>query len=310
MSHLPTKTRSLEESAILKIVSGPYAGKQFRLLGLKISIGLSSDCDIILKNNISCSENHALITYDNDNQYSIKSLDPTNPVIINKQPVTHHKLKEKDIIIIGKSQFLFMNKAPLPVQKSSEYQKHQQESLLLKQKKSKNFIRVGFIVFICFAIGYLFLDQEVKKEQAKKGLRTQQEMLEEIDALKSLSEKEITKKTLTSEQKLARVTFIKGFRDYRKGYYHRALKFFEQCTTIQNNHDLCKSYIRKSQIQLEKLIQKKVILGKTYKKNKQYEACQATFKSIEIMIQNSSSPVYKEARENRKLCQLKLENKI
>ena len=37
---------------------------------------------------------------------------------------------------------------------------------------------------------------------------------------------------------------------------------------------------------------------------------EAAFKSVEIMIQDSRSLIYKEARENRKLCEIQLENKI
>ena len=310
MSNLPTQIRSPEDAAILKILSGPYKNKQFRLLGLQISIGQSPDCDIILKNNKSCSQNHALITYDNKNQYMIKSLDPKNPIIINKKEVSHHKLIAKDIITVGSSQFLFLDKGSLPSNQSSEYKKHQQEAARLKQRKSKNSIRIAFVVILCFAVGYSLLNQEVKKEGARKGLKTQQDILKEIETLKDISNKEIAKQDLTPDQELARISFIQGFRDYRKGYYHRSLKFFEQCTTIEKTHPLCLSYTRKAKIQLERLIQKKVILGKTYQKNNQYEACEAVFKSIEIMIQDSSSPVYKEAKETRKLCNLKTKNKI
>ncbi len=309
MSNLPSQIRSPEDAGILKILSGPHKGKQFRLLGLEISIGQSSDCDIILKNNKSCSQNHALITYDNENQYMIKSLDSANPIIINKKPVSHHKLVEKDVITIGTSQFLFLNKKSLPSPRSFEYEKHQQEAALLKQKTSKNSVRIIFIFFICLSLGYLLLNKEIKKEQAQKGLKIQEEIQDEIEATNSPKE-EIVEENLTVEQEAARVAFIKGFRDYRKGYYHRALKFFEQCTTIQKNHKLCLSYARKSKVLLEKIIQKKIILGKIYKENRQYEACEAAFKSIEIMVQDSSSPVYKEAKKTRKLCQLKTKNRI
>ena len=310
-SLLTKKIRSPEKAAILKIQSGSHKGKQFRLLGLKISMGQSQECDIILKGNAACSAQHAVITYEHNDVYKIQSLDPSNPVVVNKKPVQQHILKSKDVIHVGTAEFLFLDHGALPTaHNSSEYQQHQQQASVLKDKQKKNKTRLIFASFMILFVGYVLLGQESKNQQTKKGLKTQQEIMEEIEALKEISDKEIAEKTLTPQQSAARVAFIKGFRDYRKGYFHRSLKFFEQCTTIEKNNSLCRSYINKASVQLEKLIQRKLILGKSYRKNKMYEACKATFKSVEIMVQDSQSPLYKEALENRRLCQAKLENKF
>ena len=309
MSNLPEKMKNQNKLAVLKIMTGQYKGKQFRLLGGMISIGKSADNDIVLKNNQSCSEKHATISYDGGKGcYTIRSLDPNNQVVINNQTKSSHELKAKDIITIGNLEFVFSNNSSLPSQKSLEHQKFKKE--YEQQKKKKSMMGIGFVAVICIVIGFVFLDKETKQAQSKKGLKTEQDILDEIEVIEALNKEEINKNKTTFKEEAARTAFLEGFRDYRKGYYSRALKSFENCTTIQKNHVLCTSYENKAKVQLERLIQKKVILGKTYKNNKQYEACASAFKSVEIMVGDSSSPIFKEAKANRELCQLKTKNKI
>lgn len=308
---LSLKTKDPEKLAVLKIETGEYKGKQFRLLGGKVSIGRSSNCDIVLKNNKSCSDEHAVIAYGNKSGiYTIQSLDIKNPVIVNKKPVDLHKLQSKDKIVIGGLVFVFSNESPLPTRQSKEHKKFQKHGRLQKQKQNKTMVRIGFVVIICFGLAYFLLGEETKKQQAQKGLKTEKEVLEEIEILKTLSDDVISQSQLSSKEKSAQVAFLKGFRDYRKGYYYRALKAFEHCTTVHKDNTLCKSYTVKTKVQLERLIQKKIILGKTYKANKQYHACQAAFKGVELLVRDIESPIFKEALENRRLCQLKSKNKI
>ena len=134
--------------------------------------------------------------------------------------------------------------------------------------------------------------------------------MEDIDQLKKLNEETSQKIQLSSQEKAAQEAFLKGFRDYRKGYFQRALKIFQHCLTLYKGSALCQSYSYKAKRQIDRLIQKKIRLGKSYKDNQQYSACRAVFKSVEIMIQDSKNLLYKEARENRKECEIQLTNRI
>ena len=171
-------------------------------------------------------------------------------------------------------------------------------------RAKKGWLTPPRLIFILVLIGLVFLlvseDSSKEKKELNLGLRTESQVLEEVEALKKLNEEESEKKTLSSRDKAAKVAFIKAFRDYRKGYFYRALKMFQHCLTLQKNHTLCQNYSEKSKVQMERLIQKKIRLGNGYKANKQYEACRAIFKNVEIMIQDPRSPVYKEARQNKK----------
>ena len=294
-------------SPVLKIMSGAHKGKQFRLLSSEVTIGRHSDCDVIFKDNSSCSRQHARIKKQNDS-YVIESLNSKNPVFINKKAVSSQVLKPKDKITIGNVEMLFLDNS-LPVFPSKQPLASSASSAKLKKKWLTPPRLILVIVLICGLFLFLYEDKKTTSEE-KLNLRTEADILKEVEELEETIEERSERQSLNSMQKAARVAFIKGFRDYGKGYFHRALQMFRHCLTLEKNSSLCQSYSRKSEIQIDKLIQKKIRLGNAYKKNKQYEACAAAFKSVEIMIRDSKSVVYKEAQTNRKLCEMQLEDKI
>jgi len=100
------------QTPVLRILRGSHKGKQFRLLGKQIVIGRQNDCDVILKGNKKCSPRHACIEPSRDH-YIIRTLDPTNPVLINNKPVGRHILSSGDKIVIGDMLFQFREKVPV-----------------------------------------------------------------------------------------------------------------------------------------------------------------------------------------------------
>ena len=289
---------------VLQILNGAYKGKQFRLLSSQITIGRHNDCDVIFKDDLKCSKQHARIKKE-EAFYIIESLNPKNPVLVNNKAISSQILRSKDKVTIGNVELLFLEKSAVtfPIQKAQTLAKQ------TNKKKWLNPPRLILLAFVGVAL-YLAYQTDSKTEQSALNLKTEEKVLEDIKALKKLNQEEAEKKELSPQEDAARTAFIKGFRDYRKGYFNRSLKMFQHCLTLHKTNKLCLSYSRKSKVQIDKLIQKKIRLGNAYKRNKQYKACRAAFQSVEIMIQDSQSTVYKEARENRKLCEIQLKNKI
>lgn len=306
--NVPTKHKqNPEKAAVLKILKGTHKGKQFRLIGSRILIGSHSDCDIVFKNNKTISPQHAMVSFES-NAYFIKSLDSKNPVIIENKKVDLHNLQNGHEMHIGNLKFKFQRKSPLPsLYTNPEELSRQQKSL--KKSGGLNPARLILFAFI-FLVGFLFLSDEGTKEAEKLKLKTQKEVEEELTALEKTYTEEKDSSKISKERKAAQIAFISGFRDYRKGYFQRALKTFRHCLTLDKNYVNCHRYIEKSKIQQEKLVQKKMLLGKRYQQNKQYHACKAIFKSVTIMVQDTTSLVYKEAMLNRKLCSSKTKNKL
>jgi len=312
MNNLPAQLKQQGAAPVLKILNGAHKGKQFRLLGFQITIGRHGDCDVIFKDNPQCSRHHARIKRKGDS-YSVESLNPKNPVLVNQKAVSLQVLKPEDKITIGNMEMMFLKNSPV-VLPLKQFQAAAQPQKIKRGARQTSWLTPPRLMLIIILIGggFLFLSDKKKSEKAKQifDLRTKSDVLEEVKMLEELNQKESKKKDLSSLEKAARVAFIQGFRDYRKGYFHRALQNIQHCLTLHKMSSLCQSYSNKSKIHIDKMIQKKIRLGNAYKKNKQYGACMAAFKSVEIMIQDSKSVVYKEAKTNRELCEIQLKNKI
>lgn len=290
------------EFAFLQILTGAKKGKAVKLLSSRIVIGGSSKCDLIFKEDPLCSPEHALISKEGSD-YFVQSLNSQNPVLLNKKPINKEILNRKDEIQIGKTSFRFTLKQESP---SGSFKSPPPPG---KTKKRLPLPRLILILFVLGGLALFFLDQNPAKKQSFK-LKTEQDLFEATAALEKQNKEEIEKLELNFKQKTAQAAFISGFRDYRKGYYKRALSFFKHCSMIDKANPLCRRYELKSQSQIEKLIEKKIRTGNAYMEKKQYSACEAVFRSVQIMMEDSSSPVYKEAEMKRKSCSLKLKNRI
>ena len=295
----------LEEQklAFLRILSGPKKGKAFKLLSSKIQIGRSSKCDLIFKEDPLCSPEHALI-YKQGDSYFIQSLDLKNQVLLNKKPIQKETLKEGDIVQIGKVKLGFIQKAESKSKLASK-----SFSTPPLQKKRFNPVRLIFILLILGGV-VLFLLEDNPSNKDLASLNTEKDILDEVKNLKKQNEEDAEKFHLNFKQKTAQAAFISGFRDYRKGYYKRAINFFKHCSTIDRKNPLCRRYELKSLSQIEKLIEKTIRVGNAYMDKKQYSACEAAFRSVQIMTEDTSSPIYKEAEMKRNSCLIKLRNRI
>jgi len=285
--------------AFLQILSGSKKGKAIKLLSSNIVIGRSSRCDLIFKEDPLCSPEHALIFKEN-NSYFIQSLDRQNPVFLNQKAIQKTSLKQKDEIQIGKIKLRFIQKQVTqgPIVRKTP-----------SQKKTLNPARLILILLVLGGLALYFLEDKPSEKQALE-LKTETDILEEVESLKKQNEEESEVFSLNFKQKTAQAAFISGFRDYRKGYYKRALSFFKHCSMIDRQNPLCRRYELKSLSQIEKLIEKKIRTGNAYMEKKQYSACEAVFRSVQIMMEDSSNPIYKEAEMKRKSCSLKLKNRI
>ncbi len=73
--------------------------------GKTVSIGRRSDNDVVV-NNLGVSGRHAKVEF-RDGGFLLTDLGSTNGTLVNKKPVSSHRLKDKDIITIGKYTLAF-----------------------------------------------------------------------------------------------------------------------------------------------------------------------------------------------------------
>lgn len=96
--------------AWLVMEKGDRQGQTFRLQAGDTMIGRLGTCDIAL-NDPAVSRQHAKVRQEGEDFY-IYDLAATNPVLVNKQPVTRHRLVEGDRIELGNTVLVFKRVSP------------------------------------------------------------------------------------------------------------------------------------------------------------------------------------------------------
>ena len=102
--------------ARLRVIKGPHKGVVYKLVSGKVTIGRSSENDIVLINDEKCSRKQALVSLGTDNTYSIKDLSNKSPVKVNDMVSIQSDLQDGDLIQFGTTvlQFEFKGAPPLP----------------------------------------------------------------------------------------------------------------------------------------------------------------------------------------------------
>ena len=92
---------------ILKILTGPYKGKEYVLIMKNTRLGSSSRSHLPLKNYSGVRKNHAIITA-NRNGVKIRKIE--SPIIVNEKSVIEKELKYEDVIQLGNVKLLYLPK--------------------------------------------------------------------------------------------------------------------------------------------------------------------------------------------------------
>lgn len=93
----------------IKVIEGPHKGTSYKLVAGKITIGRSSENDIVLINDDKCSRKQAIISLESNNTYFIKDVSQKGSVKINDMSKIKSDLQDGDLIQFGASvlQFVF-----------------------------------------------------------------------------------------------------------------------------------------------------------------------------------------------------------
>lgn len=102
--------QEMRKEAWLKALEGETAGKEYIIFNEKTTIGSSPQCDIVLINDPSVAKRHAEIMLEK-NSYSIKTLQGSGSIRIGNQKLLNSRLKNRDLITIGRYKLQFFEKA-------------------------------------------------------------------------------------------------------------------------------------------------------------------------------------------------------
>ena len=97
-----------------------FKGKQIRKYVLKsdkvLTVGRLEDNHIVIEND-AVSGHHAQIV-SRDKEYFVEDLDSTNGTFVNEKPVNTHRLKDEDIVTIGKHELVFCEYEPYTMEET------------------------------------------------------------------------------------------------------------------------------------------------------------------------------------------------
>ena len=169
-------------------------------------------------------------------------------------------------------------------------------------------ILIGILVVLFL---FLLLNEDKKLEPQEDKLRTAESVEEDVKSLTELKEQEMEKKKKNMEVsfKDAQSAYIKGIRDYRNGIYVRAIESFRVCKTLYPQHELCGTYLQKTQNKQQQLIQAWMLDGKDARAKGRFEACLGAFKNVMLAIRDKNNLTYKEASGNYDVCKIKFEGR-
>lgn len=316
---------SLASQSKWTVLNGPMKGAVQEITRHAMVIGRSSDCDIVIVNDPKCSRKHAKVEL-TSHGFEIQSLSSSNALKVNGESVQSTVLEDGDVIGIGDTELQFNvvlgvppvvardRRSPLQIVPANtaqpvspyDYTKPAPNTPRPKARGGSNKGRFYLYGGVLLVVAFLFTGSPLKKKKVIP-IRTQEQIDQDIESARKLQEaaEELRRKSNQNpsfEMRQAQENYVKGFRDFRKGQYERALESFQACLSLAPDHVLCNLYLRLSQRKFDELIQYQMVLGRQYRDQEQYRPCRAAFRNVMVMVRNPSSTLYKEAKANFDAC--------
>lgn len=321
------------------IASGSMKGSVRVMTQGQFTIGRAPECEFIIANDPKCSRRQAGVRV-TGRGCEITSLNDKNPVLVNGREIENATLNDGDRVTLGDTEVVYnsggggahaQNDVPIrPVSVAiAPPQNHlahydgmnmpaggprARASQARPQAKAGNNKRLYIYGGLAIVLFWLFGTGTPDKKKEEYGLRTQQQMDADIDSankIKEARENENTKRldpSITSRQ--AQESYVRGFRDYRKGQYERALTSFQSCLALDPTHVLCNRYMRLSQRKFNEMIQYYVLLGRKYRDQNQFASCRAAFRNVMVMVNDTTNETYKLAKANYEACNAFVEGRF
>lgn len=302
------------------VLNGSMKGS-VRLLNLpQFTIGRSPDCEFVLVNDPKCSRKHALVLNDGQQSY-IQSLNEKNLISVNGREVERTRLSDGDVVTIGETEIRFNALTLPPIQGPHPMYgqvAHRPGAPRPSRSSGRKIKTAGnsrrLLIYGAIILAGIWLFNESPKKKKELELRTEQQIQADIEAankLKEISDQQAMKRldgSLTSQQ--AQENYVRGFRDYKKGQYERALVSFQACLALNPEHVLCNRYLRLAQRRFNELVQYQIVLGRKYRDQNQYKACRAAFRNVMVMVKDANNASYKEAKANYEACNSLVEGRF
>jgi pSer/pThr/pTyr-binding forkhead associated (FHA) protein len=289
---------------LIRVESGPDAGKAYRIQPPRINIGRDPQCHIALTDP-KVSRKQVTISF-KDNVVC-EDVSTRKNTLINGKACGKTVLKPGDKISFGQTVLMFQtrtNESAKP-QLAGKTRVSEGTTKLKTQKQIRLFL-VGIVLMVGLI---LFLEEEAapKKELKLVTMEDLNKQIEETEERTSLlNESREEKRKMNDRKYLYGVErhFIAGFRDFQNGRYGRALDSFGTTIATEPGHTRARLYSKAAKKKRSDLIDTHIRDGKKYKEKLMYNRCAAEFEKALVLINDVNSQKYKLARTQLIECRL------
>lgn len=289
---------------LIRVESGPDAGKAYKIQPPHITIGRDSQCQITLTDP-KVSRKQVMIKF--DHSITCVDLSSRKTTLLNGSPAHNQALKPGDTLSFGNTSLKFLTKTNPNAQPQLSGNIKRPEN---KEKEAAKKRFTFFIVTIAVLASLLyFLDSNPVAQNSQK-LISQEEVNKQIEESRErtslLRESYNEKKKLSDKNYMYNVEkhFISGFRDFQNGQYGRAIDSFGTTIATDQSHVKAQQYSRTARKKREDLIDTHMRDGVKYREKLMYNRCAAEFEKAIILINDQNSKKYELALTQLKECRL------
>lgn len=309
----------------MQILSGSDKGKKFKLHPPHTTVGRENSNHIVLQDPKVSRHHLTLHFFPDDVTFEDHSQKKT--VRINGKTPGSLSLRSGDIIHIGDTHLKFevvsvahelqapaaqhLSAAQAAQNLSSSQQNYQaypyQAPTPRAQKSFQlNGIHKILIVFSVLIAGVFLLSKDGdKKTKLNDEIRTDEMIQKSIEISQQLQQQLEEKRIKQAPGRAeAQKLYLKGFRDYQKGNYLRAMASFQAAVAADSHHELAIRYYSLAQRKNDELIDSSLQMSQKYKAKAMFERCVAYSEKVMTLLTNSKHPKFEEAMQIRKECQL------
>ncbi|MCB0378461.1 MAG: FHA domain-containing protein [Bdellovibrionales bacterium] len=291
---------------LIRIETGPDAGKVYRIFPPKVDIGRDPALQIVV-NDPKASRKQCSITI--KDEVILNDHSGRQTTFVNGQHANNHSLKPNDIISFGETQIRFLAKAR---EQKAPAVKQQQAAVTAQIAAEKKKAKLRFHIFLAGAVlvGALLYLLEEDPTKPSKTLTTAEELKKQQEEgeirRQELRENLKEKRKLDNADYLMSVEkhFVQGFRDLQTQNYGRALDAFGTTIATDSSHSRAVQYAKIAERNRQDRVDRHMRDGMKYKEKLMYDRCESEFEKAMILINDKRSQKYSIAKGQLDECRL------
>lgn len=177
---------------------------------------------------------------------------------------------------------------------------------------STNMIRLGLVVVVAaLFLGWYFSGAGGRggaKKESTDLYRTFEKIQQDIQRSEEnlTAYKEKKEKMDSAQYRRAQEHLVKGLRDYQQGQYARARDSFQLVLNLDSENEIARRYYQLSRIKFDERVKFHIRQGMSYRERNNFRLCRSSYANAMKMINNPTDPIYKEAEQFFRECDLAL----